>query len=46
MKKTNENDHPIHIVLRDWTKTNKGNKPVVAEKREKGGKHVLSKKRI
>ncbi len=30
MKKEN-NPHPVRIVLRDWTKTNKGNKPIVAE---------------
>lgn len=23
--------HEVRIVLRDWTKTNKGNKPIVAE---------------
>lgn len=34
MKKTNENDHPIHIVLRDWTKARKTNH-VVAEKTER-----------
>lgn len=27
-------NHPAYIVLRDWTKTNKGNSPVVAEKKE------------
>lgn len=24
-------EHPVFVVLRDWTKTNKGNKPIVAE---------------
>ena len=25
------NDHPVRIILRDWSKTKKGNAPVVAE---------------
>ena len=33
MKKVNENEHPVHIVLRDWSKACKAN-PVVAEKTE------------
>ena len=33
MKKTNENDHPVRIILRDWTKARKAN--TVAEKTER-----------
>lgn len=40
MKKENENEHPVHIVLRDWSKTKKGNAPVAEThtkiKKEKG----------
>ena len=28
------NDHPVTIILRDWTKTNKANSPVIAERKE------------
>lgn len=31
MSEKEKENHPVFIVLRDWTKTNKGNKPVVAE---------------
>ena len=34
MKKANENEHPVHIVLRDWTKPRKAN-TVMAEKTER-----------
>lgn len=30
-----KNDHPVYVVLRDWTKVRKINNPVVAEKRER-----------
>lgn len=30
-----KNDHPVYIVLRDWSKVRKTNNPVVAEKKEK-----------
>ena len=29
-----EQKHPVHIVLRDWTKARKANSPIVAEKKE------------
>ena len=32
MKK--ENEHPVHIVLRDWTKARKADTHVVAQKTE------------
>ena len=28
------NDHPVTIILRNWTKTNKANSPVITEKKE------------
>ena len=28
MKKANENEHPVRIILRDWSKAKKGNHPV------------------
>lgn len=28
------NDHPVTVILRDWTKTNKANSLVIAEKKE------------
>jgi hypothetical protein len=31
MKKVNENEHPVRVILRDWTKVRKANH-VVAEK--------------
>jgi hypothetical protein len=33
MKKANENEHPVYVNLRDWSKARKTN-PVVAEKTE------------
>lgn len=30
-----KNNHPVYVVLRDWTKVRKANNPVVAEKKEK-----------
>ncbi len=39
MSEKEKENHPVFIVLRDWTKTNKGNNPVVAEKREKPQKN-------
>lgn len=33
MSKANES-HLVRIVLRDWTKTNKANSPVIAERKE------------
>lgn len=36
---SDKNPHPIHIVLRDWTKVRKANNPVVAEKRKRGIKN-------
>lgn len=28
------NDHPVTVILRNWTKTNKANSPVIAERKE------------
>lgn len=33
MNKAN-NSHPVRIILRDWSKAKKGNRPVIAEKKE------------
>lgn len=34
MKKANENKHPVTVILRNWSKIKKGNRPVIAEKKE------------
>jgi len=28
------NDHPVTVILRDWSKTKKANSPVIAERKE------------